>query len=55
MEDINRLELSEDIEATEDYYSEVNSKKRTIKRLKELQAGGIKEVTPNGTGYMAIR
>ncbi|MFR1823021.1 MAG: hypothetical protein ACLSXJ_06600 [Clostridium saudiense] len=54
-ESVNRLEISEDIEVTEDYYSEVNSKKRAIKRLKELQAGGIKEVTPNGTGYMAIR
>lgn len=51
-EEVNRLELSGDIE---DYYSEINSKKRAIKRLKELEAKGIKEVTPNGSGYQAIR
>ncbi|MCR1952017.1 hypothetical protein NSA50_13285 [Clostridium sp. DSM 100503] len=55
VEDINRLELSEDIEDIEDYYSKINNKKRTIKRLRELEAKGIKEVTPNGSGYQAIR
>lgn len=54
-EEINRLELLEDVESLEDYYSEINNKKRTIKRLRELEAGGVKEVTPNGSGYMAIR
>ena len=52
IEEVNRLELLENIE---DYYSEINSKKRAIKRLKELEAKGIKEVTPNGSGYQAIR
>ena len=55
IEKVNRLELSGDIEVTEDYYSELNSKKTAIKRLKELEAKGVKEVMPNGTGYMAIR
>lgn len=54
-EEINRLELSGDIEAIGDYYSEINNKKRIIKRLRELEAKGVKEVTPNGSGYMAIR
>lgn len=54
-EEINRLELSGDIEAIEDYYSEINNKKRTIKRLRELEAKGVKEVTLNGLGYMVIR
>ena len=54
-EEINRLELSGDIEAIGDYYSEINNKKRTIRRLRELEAKGVKEVTPNGSGYMAIR
>lgn len=54
-EEINRLELSGDIEAIGDYYSEINNKKRTIKRLRELEAKGVKEVTPHGSGYTAIR
>lgn len=54
-EEINRLELLEDVESLEDYYSEINNKKRSIKRLRELEAGGVKEVTPNGSGYMAVR
>lgn len=52
IEEVNRLELLENIE---DYYSEINSKKRAIKRLKELEDKGVKEVTPNGIGYMALR
>lgn len=55
IEEVNRLELLENIEEIEDYYSEINSKKRAIKRLKELEAKGVKEVTPNGIGYMAVR
>ena len=55
IEEVNRLELLENIEEIEDYYSEINSKKRAIKRLKELEEKGVKEVTPNGIGYMAVR
>lgn len=55
IEEVNRLELLENIEDIEDYYIKVNSKKRAIKRLKELEDKGIKEVTPNGSGYQAIR
>lgn len=54
-EDINRLELSGDIEETEEYYSELLNKKRTIKRLIELEAKGVKEVTPHGSRYTAVR
>lgn len=54
-EEINRMEISGDIEATEDYYREINNKKRAIKRLRELEAKGVKEVTPNGSGYMVVR
>lgn len=53
-EDINRLELSADIEENEDYYSEINSKKRAIKRLRDMEASGVKEVTPNGGGYTIV-
>lgn len=52
IEEVNRLKL---LGNTEDYYSEINSKKRAVKRLKALEAKGIKEVTPNASGYMVVR
>lgn len=55
IEEVNKMELLEDNDSIEDYYSKLNSKKRIIKRLKELEAKGVKEVTPNGVGYMAVR